>query len=167
LLGLNRYVSQQILYSLLYRQAEHELLPAALDQGVGSLIYSPLAQGYLTGKFSRDGAGGRLVDSGQLLGADTDRARAIVETLAAIAAEGTASRTSGQLALGWLLGRPGVTSLIVGARNADQFADSLAAAEIALSGEERERLEAASATAPFYPQTAQRVFHRERNPRPL
>jgi aryl-alcohol dehydrogenase-like predicted oxidoreductase len=167
LMGLNRYVSQQILYSLLYRQAEHELLPAALDHGVGSLIYSPLAQGYLTGKFARKGANGRLLESDQLPGADTKQARVIVETLVEIGSEGGNPRSPGQLALKWLLDRPGVTSLIVGARNETQLADNLTACITALSPQESERLDAVSAAAPFYPQTAQRVFHRERNPRPF
>jgi aryl-alcohol dehydrogenase-like predicted oxidoreductase len=165
-LKLTRYVSQQILYSLIYRQSEHDLLPAAIDAGVGSLIYSPLAQGYLSGKFSRPDAAGRLLATGQLAGVDTRRAAAIVGTLSAIAGsyrDGTVGEA--QLALRWLIDRPGVTSVIVGARNEDQLLDNLRAAETKLSEADRDRLDEASAMAPWYPATAQRVFHPERNPR--
>lgn len=158
--GLERYVSQQVLYSLVYRHAEMELIPAALDQGLGTLVYSPLAQGYLSGKFRDSAAQGRLVMTRQLAGVDTAHARAIVETLAGMAD----ARSCSQLALRWLIDRPGVTSVIVGARSDAQLRDNLAAAAIALSAEERAALDAASALAPWYPRTAQRVFHRERNP---
>lgn len=164
LLGLERYVSQQILYSLIYRHAEHELIPAAIDQQVGSLIYSPLAQGYLTGKFAQADAEGRLLATRQLQGVDTDLARAIVAVLQDIAREGEGQRTPGQIALKWLLGRPGVTSVIVGARSEQQLIENLDAAEAELSAEDAGRLAAASATPAWYPRTAQRVFHRERNP---
>lgn len=164
LLGLNRYVSQQILYSLIYRHAEHELIPAALDQGVGSLIYSPLAQGYLTGKFASEGNEGRLAATNQLAGVDTDQARKIVETLGDISHSGPAARTPGQLALKWLIDRPGVNAVIVGARTEKQLIENLAAARITLSAEETARLDTASALAPWYPRTAQRIFHKERNP---
>jgi aryl-alcohol dehydrogenase-like predicted oxidoreductase len=163
-LGLTRYVSQQILYSLIYRQAEQELIPAAVDQQVGSLIYSPLAQGYLTGKFAEAQPEGRLLATRQLDGVDTGQARAIVEVLQEIVRQGDSPRTPGQLALKWLLGRPGVSSLIIGARTEAQLIDNLKAADAPLSAAETERLEAVSATPPWYPRTAQRVFHRERNP---
>ena len=163
-LGLHGYVSQQILYSLLYRHAEHELIPAALDQGVGSLIYSPLAQGYLTGKFTGEATTGRLAATHQLPGVDTKTARAIVATLGEIA--GAGPRSCGQLALRWLIDRPGVSAVIVGARSESQLRDNLGAARITLATEETARLNAASALAPWYPRTAQRVFHRERNPAP-
>jgi aryl-alcohol dehydrogenase-like predicted oxidoreductase len=158
--ALERYVSQQVLYSLVYRHAEMELIPAALDQELGTLVYSPLAQGYLSAKFRMEGAQGRLSATRQLEGVDTAHARGIVETLAGMAD----TRSCSQLALRWLIDRPGVTSVIVGARSEAQLRDNLAAATIALSADERARLDAVSALAPWYPRTAQRVFHRERNP---
>jgi len=164
--GLQSYVSQQVLYSLLYRHAEAELIPAARDQGLGSLIYSPLAQGYLTGKFTDAGAEGRLAATGQLPGVDTDTAQAIVGLLTELSRDGEGERSIGQLALRWLIDRPGVTSVIVGARDERQLRENLTAAEIGLSSQERDRIDAVSALAPWYPQSAQRVFHRERNPRP-
>lgn len=162
--GLHRYVSQQILYSLIYRHAEQELVPAAIDQGVGSLIYSPLAQGYLTGKFAGSAGGGRLVATNQLAGVDTAKAREIVDALVDMSAAGSVKRTPGQLALRWLIDRPGVTGVIVGARSEAQLTDNLEAAQVSLSAQERARLDTVSALAPWYPRTAQRVFHKERNP---
>jgi len=164
LLGLERYVSQQILYSLAYRQAEQELLPAAQDHEVGSLIYSPLAQGYLTGKFAEGTGEGRLATTNRLAGVDTEQARAIVEALAEMARAGAEPRTPGQLALQWLIGRPGVSSVIVGARDETQLAENLDAALISLAAEEAARLDTVSALAPWYPRTSQRFFHPERNP---
>lgn len=160
-LGLARYVSHQILYSLLYRHAEAELLPAALDADVGSLIYSPLAQGYLTGKFARADTQGRLVASRQLDGVDTERARAIVSALAAIARDRPIS--AGSCALRWLIDRRGVTSVIVGARSEAQLQDNLRATEVRLTQDETTRLNEVSALPPWYPATAQRIFHPERN----
>ena len=162
--GFNRYISQQVLYSLIYRHAEHELIPVALDQQVGSLIYSPLAQGYLTGKFADGASGGRLSATSQLAGVDTDKARGIVSALLDLSREGSSPRTPGQLALRWLINRPGVTSVIVGARSEAQLIENLGTADIALATEETARLDKASALAPWYPRTAQRVFHPERNP---
>ncbi|HZU64894.1 MAG TPA: aldo/keto reductase [Novosphingobium sp.] len=162
--GLESYVSQQILYSLAYRQAEQELLPAALDHGVGTLVYSPLAQGYLSGKFADAGSEGRLLATRQFAGTDTPHARGIVAELARLAASAGPGRTPSQLALAWLIGRPGISAVIVGARSESQLRENLAAATTTLAAAERTALEAASAIAPWYPRTAQRVFHPERNP---
>jgi len=166
-LALTRYASQQILYSLLYRHAEAELLPAARDQGIGTLVYSPLAQGYLTGKFAAGAGEGRLTATRQLPGVDTDQARTIVSMLQDMATAGVPARTPGQLALRWLIGRPGISSVIVGARDEAQLVENLDAAQTPLSAEEAARLDAVSALAPWYPRTAQRVFHPERNPAPV
>jgi aryl-alcohol dehydrogenase-like predicted oxidoreductase len=160
-LGLQRYISQQVLYSLLYRQSEAELLPAAIDMGVGSLIYSPLAQGYLTGKFARPDPTGRLLATNQLTGVDTERAQGIVATLMDLATEVNA--TPGQVALQWLIGRKGVASVIIGARSEGQLTDNLGACHVVLTAEHLARIDAVSGFAPWYPATAQRVFHPERN----
>lgn len=84
-LGLQRYVSQQMQCSLAVRDIEHEIIPAALDQGVGTLVWSPLAQGYLTGKYHGEDGEGRLTASGNLAGVDTARSRATVGTLREVA----------------------------------------------------------------------------------
>ena len=161
---MERGVSQQILYSLVYRQSEQELIPAAMDQGLGTLVYSPLAQGYLSGKFQDGSTDGRLTATRQFEGVDTEHAQGIVAELSRIRDEGAAPRTHSQLALRWLIDRPGVTSVILGARSPAQLADNLGAAAIDLSAEERAALDQVSATPPWYPRTAQQVFHRERNP---
>ena len=163
--GFERYVSQQIYYSLAGREAEHELVPLSLDQGVGIMVWSPLAFGMLSGKFRRgrpDPEGAR----GTLAGAPgkVDRARLddITDALAAIAeARGV---TLAQVALNWLLRKPGVTSVILGARNETQLKDNLAAATWSLSDEEVSRLDAASAQPLPYPYGVQKQVFGERNP---
>lgn len=147
---LPRLVTQQIHYSLEAREAEYELAPVAVAEGVGILVWSPLAGGLLSGKYGPDKASAR-----QLAGwreppiRDVDRLWRIVAVLNEVAA---AHGVSGaQVALAWLLGRPGVASLVIGGRNEEQFADSLKAAELALSDDERARLDAVSAPPVIYP----------------
>ena len=163
-LGLARYVGQQVQYSLIVRDIEHELIPAALDQGVGTLVWSPLAQGYLTGKYAADPAAqGRLSKSGNLAGTDSARARATVDALLAFAkARGDAS--PGQLAIAWLLRRPSVASILLGARSMAQLDDNLAAAAIRLSDEEMATLDEVSAPPVPYPLSHQRRSSPDRNP---
>lgn len=162
--GLERYISQQIQYSLLVRDAETEMLPAGIDQGVGALIWSPLAQGFLSGKFSGGNAEGtRLAASGQLARYDTERGHGVVTALREIAAA-HAGATPSQVALNWLLARPGVSSVILGARTQEQLADNLAAANWQLTPEEVAILDAASKTPVGYPDAQRRFFHPERNP---
>lgn len=170
---LERYVSQQIQYSLLVRDAENELLPAAIALGVGTIIYSPLAQGYLSGKFrAGGGADTRLAAiPRQLASFDTEQARALVELMAEIAGNYEGASPS-QVALNWLRARPGVTSVLIGARSMEQLEDNLAAARWQLDPADVARLDEASvisATAPrhAYPLAAQRLFHPERNPQPF
>jgi aryl-alcohol dehydrogenase-like predicted oxidoreductase len=152
-LRLPRYVSQQIHYSLQAREAEHELVPAGLDLGVGVMVWSPLAGGLLSGKYRRDQeppAGSRhLTDWGEPPVRDHEQLYDIVEELVAIAVERDASPA--QIALAWLLGRPGVATVVIGARTEEQLADNLAAADLALSEDERARLDRASAAPLPYP----------------
>ncbi|MDX2276900.1 MAG: aldo/keto reductase [Hyphomonadaceae bacterium] len=162
-LSLAPYISQQVQYSLLVRDVEEEILPAGVDAGLGALIYSPLAQGYLTGKFSRGEAeGARLIDRDHLRIFDTEQARRILETVQTIAAAHQA--TPGQIALRWVMQRRGVTSVIFGARTEAQLRDNLGAAAIDLSQAEMTELERISQPARRYPRLAQDVFHPERNP---
>jgi aryl-alcohol dehydrogenase-like predicted oxidoreductase len=152
-LGLQRFVSQQIYYSLQARDAEYELVPACLDQGLGILVWSPLAGGLLSGKYRRDHPDPEV---GRHLGGwdeppirDQEQLYDIVETLVEIGEAHDAS--AAQIALAWLLERPGVSSLVIGARNEDQLGANLAAADIELSADERARLDAASALPLLYP----------------
>src|ERR1700691_3194783 len=134
-LGLPPFVSQQIYYSLQAREAEYELIPLAVDQGVGVLVWSPLAGGLLSGKSRRNHqapAGSRqLTDWNEPPVYDQERLYDIVEILIGIAEQHEVS--AAQVALAWTLGRPGVTSLVIGARSGDQLADNLEAASLTLS----------------------------------
>jgi len=150
---LPRFVSQQIYYSLQSRDAEYEIIPACVDQGLGVLVWSPLAGGLLTGKYRRGQeppAGSRhLTDWNEPPVHDEERLYDIVELLVEIGAAHGVS--AAQVALAYLLGRPGVTSLVVGAKTAEQLADNLAAAELVLTDDERDRLERASRQRLLYP----------------
>jgi aryl-alcohol dehydrogenase-like predicted oxidoreductase len=151
--GLPRFVSQQIYYSLQARDAEYELIPAAVDQKLGVLVWSPLAGGLLSGKYRRGvrpPAGARqLTDWNEPPVYDRERLYDTVEVLVTIGEERKVS--AAQVALAYLLGRPAVTSLVIGARTTEQLTDNLAAAELTLSAEERARLDAASAPPLLYP----------------
>src|SRR3954453_12800503 len=151
--GLQRFVSQQIHYTLQAREAEYELVPATLDQGLGILVWSPLAGGLLSGKYRRDRQapeGSRhLTDWDEPPVYDEDGLYDIVEALVEIGESHAVS--AAQVALAWTLGRPGVTSIIVGARTEEQLADNLRAAELELGAEERARLDELSAPPLLYP----------------
>ena len=148
-----RFVSQQIHYTLEAREAEYELVPIAVDQGVGIMVWSPLAGGLLSGKYRRGQPhppGSRhLTDWGEPPIRDEGRLYDIVATLVAIAEE--RGVTPASVALAWLLGRPGVCTLVIGARSEEQLAANLAAAGLQLSAEECARLEQVSAPPLLYP----------------
>jgi aryl-alcohol dehydrogenase-like predicted oxidoreductase len=151
-LGLQRYVSQQIHYTLQAREAEYELVPIAIDQECSILVWSPLAGGLLSGKYRReeDAQEGRHLEGwDEPPVRDQDKLYDVVDVLVEVA-EGRGV-SAAQVALSWLLGRPGVASVIVGARTDEQLADNLKAAELVLSEEERRRLDRASAPPLIYP----------------
>ena len=151
--GVARFAAEQIHYSLQARDAEYELLPAALDQGLGVLVWSPLAGGLLTGKYRR----GEAVPGGTRRFAgwteppveDENKLYAIIDRLMEVAAAHTVSPA--QVALAWLLQRPAVTSVIIGARTDEQLTDNLAAAELVLAPDEIAALDAVSAIPLLYP----------------
>ncbi|TCU10452.1 aldo/keto reductase [Rhizobium sullae] len=148
-----RFVSQQIHYTLEARDAEYELLPISVDQGLGVLVWSPLAGGLLSGKHRRN----QQTPEGtrQFAGwdeppiRDENRLWNIVETLVSIAESRGVS--AAQVALAWLIGRRAVTSVIIGGRTDAQFKDNLAAAELKLTEEERKRLDDVSLPPLIYP----------------
>jgi aryl-alcohol dehydrogenase-like predicted oxidoreductase len=152
-LGLQRFVSQQIYYSLQAREAEYELVPLSLDRGLGILVWSPLAGGLLTGKYRRDQPGPEgsrhLSEWSEPPVRDQDHVYDIIEALVEIAEGCGASPT--QVALAYLLGRPAVTSVIIGARTEEQLADNLASAELVLPEADRERLDQLTAPPLIYP----------------
>ena len=151
--GLQRFVSQQIYYSLQARDAEYELVPVSLDQGVGILVWSPLAGGLLSGKYRRDEQGPEgsrhLTDWNEPPVRNEDQVYDIVDALVEIAGEHGGSPAP--VALAWTLGRPGVASVIVGARTDEQLADNLGAADLVLGDDERSRLDELSAPPLLYP----------------
>jgi aryl-alcohol dehydrogenase-like predicted oxidoreductase len=152
-LGLPKFVSQQIYYSLQAREAEYELIPLAVDQGLGVLVWSPLAGGLLSGKYRRNHeppSGSRqLTDWNEPPVYDREALYDIVEVLVSIAEQRGVS--AAQVALAYTLGRPAVTSLVIGARTSEQLADNLAAADLALTEAERAELDKASAPPLLYP----------------
>ena len=151
--GLPRFVSQQVYLSLQERSAEYEIVPSALDQGLGLLIWSPLAGGLLSGKHRRGEPpppGSRHAgDWDEPPVYDEDKLYDTVDVLVEIARAHEVSPA--QVAVAWLLGRPGITSVIIGARTDEQLGDNLAAANLELTGEEVSRLEAVSRPPLIYP----------------
>ena len=162
--GLPRFVSQQIYYSLQAREAEYELVPLAVDQGLGVLVWSPLAGGLVSGKYRRGQqppAGSRhLTDWNEPPVYDEDRLYDTVDVLVEIGAGHGVS--AAQVALAYLLAKPAVTSLVVGARTREQLADNLAAAELKLSADELARLDAVSRPPLLYPYWHQAATARDR-----
>lgn len=169
--GYPRYVAHQVYYSLIGRDYEHDLMPLALDQGVGALVWSPLGWGRLTGKVRRGRplpAQSRLHQTADF-GPPVDDALLfdVVDVVDEIANE--TGRSIPQIAINWLLNRPSVTSVIMGARNEAQLRDNLGAVGWSLTPEQVARLDAASATTapyPHFPYRRQEGFARI-NPPPV
>ena len=167
--GLARYVAHQAYYSLIGREYEWELMPLGLDQKVGAVVWSPLGWARLTGKIRRGQPrpdvsrlqDKRNVDMGPQV--SDDYLYGVVDVLDAVASE--TGKTVPQVALNWLLQRPTVSTLVIGARNEDQLRQNLGAVGWNLTAEQVARLDAASAVTPVYPYWHQRGFA-ERNPFP-
>ena len=139
--GWTPFVSMQNHYNLLYREEEREMIPLCLDQGVGCVPWSPLARGRLTGSYGRGGerrtvrAGNDPYGDSLYNDADFD----VVDELNAVAAQ--RQLPSAQVALAWLLGRPGVTAPIVGATKVEHLEDAIAAVDVTLSDTEVDQLQ--------------------------
>ncbi|MCO1653680.1 aldo/keto reductase [Pseudonocardia humida] len=162
--GTARFASQQIYYSLQARDAEDELVPLSIDQGLGILVWSPIAGGLLSGKYRRGAQapeGSRhLTDWDEPPVHDEDKLYDTIEELVAIGeARGV---SAARVALAYLIAKPAVTSVIVGARTEEQLADNLAAAELALTDDEVARLDAVSAQPLRYPYWHQAKTARDR-----
>ena len=166
--GWARYVGHQVYYSLIGREYEWELMPLGLDQGVGALIWSPLGWGRLTGKIRRGQplpAVSRLHQtSEQGPQVSDEHLYKVVDALDAIAND--SGKSVPQIALNWLLQRPSVATVIIGARNEEQLRQNLDAAGWNLSPEQIAKLDRASEVTPIYPYWHQRQFV-ERNPLPV
>lgn len=166
--GWPAFTTQQVHYSLLRRELEWELMPLALDQSVGTMVWGPLSQGRLSGKFRR----GQPIPAGSRIDQGAGEGPAIadeflfqvVDVLDAIGGE--TGKSVSQVALNWLLQRPSVSTVVLGARNEAQLIDNLGAVGWNLSTEQVARLDAVSETPPIYPYWHQRGFG-ERNPSPV
>jgi aryl-alcohol dehydrogenase-like predicted oxidoreductase len=166
--GWARYVGYQGYYSLVGREYEWELMPLALDQGVGTLVWSPLGWGRLTGKIRR---GKPLPETSRLHKVaaegpqvDDEYLYEVVDALDAVAKE--TGRSVPQVALNWLLQRPTISSVIIGARNEEQLKQNLAAADFKLTTAQVAALDKASDQPAIYPYWHQRQFA-QRNPPPV
>jgi aryl-alcohol dehydrogenase-like predicted oxidoreductase len=147
-----RFVSQQIYYTLQARDAEYELVPISVDQGVGILVWSPLAGGLLSGKYRRGKPmpdGRHLKDWGEPPINNEEQLYDTIEVLVEIAE--AKQKPAASVALAWLLGRPGVSSLVIGARDEKQLKENLVADELKLSDDERKKLDDVSAPPLIYP----------------
>jgi aryl-alcohol dehydrogenase-like predicted oxidoreductase len=169
--GWPRYVAHQAYYSLVGRDYEWELMPLALDQKVGTVIWSPLGWGRLGGKMRR---GQPLPETTRLQSkisndkappVDTAHVYKVVDALDEIAKE--TGKSVPQIALNWLLRRPSVATIIVGARTEEQLRQNLGAVGWSLTGVQIAKLDAASSTTPAYPYWHQRGVYGDRNPPPV
>jgi len=165
--GLARYVVYQGYYSLIGRDYEWELMPLGLDQGVGTMVWSPLGWGRLTGKIRRNQPlpEGRLQQGGARGGppVEDEYLYRVVDVLDQVAAQ--TEKSVAQVALNWLLQRPGVTNIVIGARNEQQLQDNLGAVGWNLTADQVALLDKASFKTPTYPYWHQADFD-ERNPKP-
>ncbi|MBB5709937.1 aldo/keto reductase [Sphingomonas xinjiangensis] len=156
--GLPRLVAHQVYYSLIGRAYEADLMPLAADQGVGALVWSPLGWGRLTGKIGRDRPvpeGSRLHETEQFAPpVEPEHLYRVIDALEAVAAE--TGKTVPQVAINWLLWRPTVSSVIIGARNEEQLRQNLGAVGWALTPEQVSTLDKVSSVLPPYPHTPYR-----------
>ena len=161
--GISAYIGQQIQYSLVARTAEQELLACGLAMGVGAIIWSPLAQGFLSGKFRGQVEGEtRLELMGALAAYGNQRSRDVLSAIDAVVEGRAGAVTHSQVAINWVRSRAGVTSVLLGARSQAQLLDNLGAAAWMLTHEEIEALDRASQTALHYPVSMQYAYGRER-----
>ncbi|AHX13517.1 aldo/keto reductase [Dyella jiangningensis] len=166
--GYPRYIANQTYYSLIGRDYEWELMPLGLDQGVGAVVWSPLGWGRLTGKLRRGAAlpaVSRLHKTGDMgPQVEDEYLYRVVDALDEVAAE--TGKSVPQIALNWLLQRPTVSTVVIGARNEEQLKQNLGAVGWDLTKEQVAKLDAASESTPAYPYWHQRGFA-ERNPPPV
>ncbi|HEX4007321.1 MAG TPA: aldo/keto reductase [Acidobacteriaceae bacterium] len=166
--GWARYVAHQVYYSLVGREYEWELMPLALDQGVGALVWSPLGWGRLTGKLRRGqpipevSRLHKTAEAGPQV--EEEYLYRVVDAIDEVAKE--TGKTVPQIALNWLLQRPSISSVIVGARNEEQLKQNLLAAGWNLTTGQVAKLDAASSVTPIYPYWHQRIVL-QRNPPPV
>ena len=160
--GWSKYVAHQAYYSLINRDFEWELMPLGIDQKVGTIVWSPLASGLLTGKYRRDQPlpqNARVAQGGSPVpgeSVDNERLYKIVDVLDEVAAE--TGKTIAQVSLNWLLQRPTVANIIVGARNEEQLKQNIGATGWNLTMDQVKKLDEVSDIQPAYPYWHQRQF---------
>jgi aryl-alcohol dehydrogenase-like predicted oxidoreductase len=149
--GWARFVAAQMYYSLVGRDVEHEVLPFVQDAGIGTMIWSPLAGGFLSGKYTRESLKdeGNRLSGFDFLPIDKEQGFALVDAMRTVAASHHA--TVARVALGWLLAKPGVSTIVLGASKRGQLEDNLGAMDVRLDPEEVRRLDELSPHAPYYP----------------
>ncbi|CAN5404957.1 aldo/keto reductase [soil metagenome] len=166
--GFTRYTSYQGYYSLIGRDYEWEIMPLALDQGLGTMVWSPLGWGRLTGKIRRGQKlpEGRIAQGAGAAGPQMpdEYLYSVVDALDAVAKE--TGKSVPQIALNWLLQRPSIDNIVIGARNEEQLKQNLGAIGWSLTAEQIAKLDAASGRPPAYPYWHQMEFD-ERNPKPV
>jgi len=165
--GWTRYAAHQAHYSLASREFEWELMPLALDQKVGTVVWSALGGGALTGKLRRGQPAprdSRLAGADFLAGTRSERFYDTIEVLEEIARD--TGRTMSQVALNWVLQRPSIASIVIGARNEEQLRQNLGALGWKLDAQQMAKLDAASQTRPIYPYWHQHGFP-QLNPPPV
>ena len=160
--GWSKYVAHQAYYSLINRDFEWELMPLGIDQKIGTIVWSPLASGLLTGKYRRDQPlpqNARVAQGGSPVpgeSVDNERLYKIVDMLDEVAAE--TGKTIAQVSLNWLLQRPTVANIIIGARNEEQLKQNIGATGWDLTMEQVKKLDEVSEIQPAYPYWHQRQF---------
>jgi aryl-alcohol dehydrogenase-like predicted oxidoreductase len=150
--GYSQFRGAELFYSLVGRDVEHELQPFCVDAGIGLMVWSPLAGGFLSGKYTREqpkGKAGDRLGGFDFLPYDRERGFALVDLLKSLGAARGASPA--QVAIAWLLTRPAVASVLIGASSATQLDDNVAAADVKLTAEDLAKLEAATKPTPIYP----------------
>jgi aryl-alcohol dehydrogenase-like predicted oxidoreductase len=164
--GLTKYITAQMYYSLVGRDLEHEFLSFAEYHQIGILVWSPLAGGFLSGKYDRmrpPAANSRFSEAGRFVPFDEDRGHAVLEVVRRIAQRQNA--TPAQIALAWLLQRPAIASVIVAARDNERLEENLRAADIVLEGQDIDDLDAISNPGVPYPQWMVRQLDQAEDPR--
>ena len=158
--GWSKYIAHQAYYSLLAREFEWELMPLGIDQNIGTIVWSPLSGGLLSGKFRRDKQlpeGSRFDQQGSHGPAkEPEFLYGIVDVLDQIAEE--TGKSAAQVSLNWLLQRPTVDNIIIGARNEEQLKQNLEAVNWNLTTDQVKKLDEASDILPAYPYWHQRQF---------
>jgi len=150
-MGFTKFVALQNYYTIASRDLEREIIPMALSEGLALMPWSPLAGGFLSGKFTRNTqkAGDSRRDTFDFPPLNKEKAYDIIDVLIEVGKEHSTS--AARIALAWMLQKPAVTSIIIGAKREDQLLDNIAATELQLSTEQLQKLEAISALTPEYP----------------